>query len=127
MIISDATGRLLENIVVYNTAHHFKGDTNYRVTKYENGGTEVDMVVLDRSSSNQLARLYEIKLSSKVYPNGQCRQICSNEISDFFSKERGGKSFDIERYVLYTGKGTDVTYNGMLIHYVNIEDYLLGL
>lgn len=114
-------GDIIENIVYYYTAKKFE-NTCYSVFKYRTAdNAEFDVVVANQETG--AAELYEVKRSSAIVQK-QARHLLNKETI---------KRFKLEKYpiiasktVLYGGKTQDVEFDGELIKYKNVQEYLLG-
>lgn len=116
-ILEEVRGRMLEDIVLYETKRSL-GDT-HEVFKYKFGDNEgeFDMVVYDREQ--RVCRVYEVKHSSKQVP-AQAKHLLE-EVKVRLVEERYAPVE--ERCVLYLGD-TDLS---QPIHYRNVEEYLKEL
>lgn len=115
-ILDEVKGRMLEEIVLYET---MKQTESFAETfKYQFAAGEFDMVVYDKNSHS--CRIYEIKHSSEI-ADEQCRHL--NDLNKCSAVEsKFGKI--VGKYVLYRGK-TDIG-DGNII-YLNVSEYLKGL
>jgi hypothetical protein len=111
---SEVRGRMLEDIVLYETS---VARPDRRVFKLQFSRGEFDMVVLDASTLE--ADVYEVKHSDKVEPL-QARHLADPELLGQFEAKFGPVR---SRTVLY--RGPDTEKGG--ISWRNVESYLRGL
>lgn len=114
-ILEDVKGRMLEDIVLFETKKVlYKKD----VFKFKfNMGGEFDMVIYDRV--NNTCEIYEIKHSKKIVER-QKRYLLDQEKCNII-EQLYGKITD--KFILY--RGDYIEDNG--IKYCNVEDYLIKL
>ena len=123
IILHDVSGRLLEDIIQYDTYLATSGNsevkfiTEFRWEKYRSA--EIDMVVVKDCG----CELYEIKNSDKIVKN-QSRWLRNTEVINEVSRLYGKV---IKRAVIYRGKSEVVNIEGTDIEYINAEGYLEGL
>lgn len=115
-ILDDVKGRMLEEIVLYESKRKLK--KNYEVFKLEFVDGEFDMVVMNKETYE--CKIYEIK-HSKVKDSNQYRHITNEERCKetelYFGKIIG-------KYVLYRGEDEKLE-NG--VHYLNVSEYLKSI
>lgn len=110
---SDVKGRMLEEIVLYQTSL-----TNPNTFKLLFPVGEFDMVSID--DVNKSAAVYEIKHSSSIFDN-QYRHISNNENSKLFEKHY----YPIKsKTVLYLGNNKKLDTD---INYINVSEYLKSI
>lgn len=114
-ILDDVKGRMLEDIVLFETK---KATSNEDVFKYKfDGGGEYDMVIYNRQ--NNTCRIYEVKHSNEVAAR-QRRYLEDTQKCEMIEKIYGRIT---GKYVLYRGENVVVGD----VQYKNVEEYLLGL
>ena len=114
-LLSDIKGRMLEEIVLYETKH-FASEFK-KVFKLSFAAGEIDMVVLDEE--NESTSLYEIKYSSIIDKN-QYRHLVNEDVNNKIER----LFYPIKnRYVIYNGESQRVDD----IIYINVVDYLTSL
>lgn len=114
-ILDDVKGRMLEDIVLFETK---KATSNEDVFKYKfDGGGEYDMVIYNRQ--NNTCRIYEVKHSNEVAAR-QRRYLEDAQKCEMIEKIYGRIT---GKYVLYRGENVVVGD----VQYKNVEEYLLGL
>lgn len=111
-ILNEVKGRMLEEIVLYETMKALKNKAEVFKLQFIVG--EFDMVVSD--VKNCCCKIYEIKHSTEVVEN-QYRHLIDEEKCRKTEQRFGAIK---GKYVLYRG----VTQNQGDIHYVNVEEYL---
>ena len=112
-LLSDVKGRMIENIVLYETS--LKNEDTFKF--YFSVYGEYDMVTLD--IDNHQSDIYEIKHSS-VIDEKQYRFLIDGELQNTFEK----KYYPVNhKRVLYLGEDTKVDD----IEYINIETYLASI
>lgn len=115
-ILDEVKGRMLEEIVLYETMRKLK--KNHKVFKLEFLEGEFDMVIMDKKTYG--CKLYEIKHSDVVDPN-QYRHLVNDDyckgVEWSFGAIKG-------KYVLYRGEGKTLS-NG--VRYLNVVEYLKSL
>ena len=112
-ILEDVRGRMMEDIVLYETALKYpKGD----VCRVDLGdGRDIDMLIYD--AENDTCSIFEIKHSTSAAP-AQYRIITDEEICEKITRKFGSIS---RRAVIYRGPSfTDAA--GM--EYIRVEEYL---
>ncbi|MBQ0026243.1 MAG: AAA family ATPase [Lachnospiraceae bacterium] len=114
-ILEDVKGRMLEDIVLFETSHAGRNGDVFKF-KFDDGG-EIDMVVYSRGTNT--CRLYEIKHSDKSDKNQS--KYLRDEARLALIKQRFGEISD--RCVIYRGKSKTAGD----IKYINVEEYLKGL
>lgn len=115
-ILNEVKGRMLEEIVLYETMK--KLNERYSVFKLSFLVGEFDMVVYDKQE--HCCDIYEIKHSDKMVYD-QTRHLTDEEKIALTERRFG----EIKgRYVLYRGETAE---NEMGILYRNVSDYLKGL
>ena len=115
-ILEDVRGIMLEDIVLLETKNALTD--RYLVSKLRFGAGEYDMIIYDRDADQ--CELYEIKHSSEIDTH-QWRHLMDSEKLQTVERRFGTIA---GRYVLYTGKDTNLE-NG--IQYRNVEAYLKQL
>lgn len=115
-ILEDVCGRLMEEIVLLETAK--ASPKTKRVFKLLLGRGEFDMVIYD--SQNNSCELYEIKHSNKVVPE-QYHVLLDSERCQEAERRFGSIA---KRCVLYCGEDYE-TNDGVI--YLNVEKYLKTL
>ena len=113
-ILSDIQGRMMEDIVLLETKMAFP---KCEVFKLVFARGEFDMVVFNPDTAS--CALYEIKHSSEVV-EAQYQHLIDEEkcaATEFRFGTITGK------YVIYRGQTQDIND----IHYLNVEEYLMGL
>ena len=111
-LLSDIKGKMLEEIVLYQTS--IKNKETFMIM-YPAG--EIDMVCID--DKKEKSSIYEIKYSSEIHQN-QYRHLKNEEYCDII--ERAYYPID-SKVVLYRGNNQIVDN----INYQNVEDYLKSL
>ena len=115
-IIEDIQGRMLEDIVFYETKRSAKRSQDVFKLKFAAG--EFDMVIYDKNTNT--CKAYEVKHSTEYIPQ-QAKHLLNEEKTEL-TEQRFGKI--TKKCVLYRGKNfTDE--NG--IEYKNVEEYLSEL
>ena len=114
LIDNEVKGRMLEDIVLFETASSLRGK---KVFKLQFDAGEFDMVVVDEDLS--ACELYEIKHSKAMDPS-QSRHLMDEEKLSFARRQYGSIQ---KRAVLYLGPNSK---NGDIL-YLNIEEYLKSL
>lgn len=119
-IIEDLEGRLLEDTVIINFIQKYSDI--YDIFKFSSSdmNKEVDIVIYNKKTS-ELA-LFEVKRSDKIVEN-QYRWLVDQGINDYLDPRYGHIT---ARYVLYTGKNTDIQTDKYKIYYRNISSFLLN-
>lgn len=117
-LLEDIEGRLIEEALIVNWQKLYP---EYRVYRYTEFGKEIDIVV--ENNKGELA-LFEVKRSSIMYPEGQARWLIDNSIQE--GLEHQGRRKIQTRYVLYNGDNNNISYNGYMIRYRNITDFMLS-
>ena len=115
-ILDEIKGRMLEEIVLYETIK--KMGTQYEVFKLVFAAGEFDMVVYDKE--NHICRIYEIKHSTEAVPE-QCRHLIDSEKCGITGNRFGTIA---SKSVLYRGESM---VNEQGIEYVNVSCYLKEL
>lgn len=112
-ILSDVKGKMLEDIILYETKASL--GPSYEVFQYRFlSGGEFDMVVSD--TENLVSYLFEIKHSNKIVKN-QAKNLLDAKKTEIVQYRYGKIK---KKYILY--KGNDDRMDD--IDYVNIEEYL---
>lgn len=115
-ILEDVKGRMLEDIVLFETSSCASKSEDVFRFKFDEGG-EYDMVIYDKDSDS--CKIYEMKHSDKVDEH-QTRYLSDEDklklIAHRFGEIKG-------KYVIYRGKSKTVAD----VQYVNAEEYLKGL
>lgn len=115
-ILEDVRGRMMEEIVLLETAKSAKN--KQRIFRLKFAGAEFDMVVFDGETNT--CECYEVKHSDQIVEKQM--QYLTNQS---FIKETEGKYGSVtKRCVIYRGPNT-ILENGVV--YSNIEEYLRGL
>jgi len=115
-IIEDIQGRMLEDIVYFETKRVAKKNQDVFKLRFASG--EYDMVVYDKQTNT--CQTYEVKHSQEYVPQ-QAKNLMDEEKSEL-TELRFGKI--TRKCVLYRGK-TLIGENG--IEYKNVEEYLCEL
>lgn len=116
-ILEEVRGRMLEDIVLIETAKALK-PSRYKVFKLQFDRGEYDMVVYDKQE--HCCDIYEVKHSDKMVYD-QAKHLMDEEKSTLTERRFG----EIKgRYVLYRGETSE---NEMGILYRNVSEYLKGL
>ena len=115
-ILNEVKGRMLEEIVLYETMR--KLQKTAEVFKLQFASGEFDMVVMDKDSYE--CKIYEIKHATTADKN-QYKHLIDGEKCAMVEKSFGKIT---GKYVLYRGSG-GVTTAG--IEYLNVSEYLKGL
>lgn len=115
-ILDEVRGRMLEEIVIYETIR--KMGKEFEVFKLQFDVGEFDMVVFNKQEST--CKIYEIKHSDKQIDN-QYKNIVDLEKCKI-TEEIYGEITD--RIVLYNGKDISLD-NG--VKYINVSEYLKSL
>ena len=117
-ILSEIKGRMLEDIVLLDTAEALAGKKiEAEVFKLEFSVGEIDMVIC--YPDDEYCEIYEIKHSSIIDPM-QYRHLIDKKKCELIEHRYG----EIKgKYVVYSGENCIV--DG--ITYVNVESYLNGL
>ncbi len=114
-ILEDVKGRMLEDIVLFETSAARRSSDVFKF-KFDDGG-EIDMVIYNRHTNT--CNLYEIKHSDKSDKNQS--KYLRDEARLTLIASRFGEITD--RCVIYRGK----TKKAGDIKYINVEEYLKGL
>lgn len=114
-ILNEVKGRMLEEIVLYETMR--KLQKTAEVFKLQFASGEFDMVVMDKDSYE--CKIYEIKHAMTADEN-QYKHLIDGEKCAMVEKSFGKIT---GKYVLY--RGSDETTAG--IEYLNVSEYLKGL
>lgn len=115
-ILEDVRGRMMEEIVLLETAKSAKN--KQRIFRLKFAGAEFDMVVFDGETNT--CECYEVKHSDQIVEKQM--QYLTNQS---FIKETEGKYGSVtKRCVIYRGPNT-ILENGVV--YSNVEEYLRGL
>ena len=114
-ILNEVKGRMLEEIVLYETMR--KLQKTAEVFKLQFASGEFDMVVMDKDSYE--CKIYEIKHATTADKN-QYKHLIDGEKCAMVEKSFGKIT---GKYVLY--RGSDETTAG--IEYLNVSEYLKGL
>ena len=115
-IIEDIQGRMLEDIVFYETKRSAKRSEDVFKLKFAVG--EFDMVVYEKNTNT--CQVYEVKHSVEYSPQ-QAKHLLNEEKTEL-TEQRFGKI--TKKCVLYRGK-TMIDDSG--IEFKNVEDYLCEL
>lgn len=115
-IIEDIQGRMLEDVVYFETKRVAKKNQDVFKLRFASG--EYDMVVYDKQTNT--CQAYEVKHSLEYVPQ-QAKNLINEEKSEL-TEQRFGKI--TRKCVLYRGK-TLTDENG--IEYKNVEEYLCEL
>ena len=116
IILNDVKGRMLEDIVLFETRNKLKNSTIFKYQSITRG--EYDMVNYNKDSHT--CSLYEIKHSAKISFDNQSKFLRNEELLAVVKKQVG----DIDdKYVLYRGEDKDIED----IKYRNVEQYLTQL
>ena len=113
-ILEDVRGRMLEDIVLFETSKAIN-NKRYKIFKLRFDAGEFDMVIYDREEN--VCGIYEIKHSDKVNEN-QYRHLI-NEEKCKLTERRFGRI--MRKIVLYRGENFE-TEDGIVYH--NVEKYL---
>lgn len=116
-ILEEVRGRMLEDIVLIETAKTLK-PSRYDVFKLQFDRGEYDMVVYDKQ--NHCCDIYEVKHSDKMVYDQAKHLMDEGKIA--LTERRFGEVRG--RYVLYRGETSE---NEMGILYRNVSEYLKGL
>ncbi len=117
-ILEEVRGRMLEDIVLIETAKALK-PSKYKVFKLQFDRGEYDMVVYDKQ--NHCCDIYEIKHSDKMVYD-QAKHLMDEE-KKTLTEKRFGKIKG--RYILYRGETKNNEQMGII--YRNVSEYLKGL
>ena len=118
-ILEDVRGRMLEDIVLFETVRSLPRGT--RAFKLLFAAGEIDMVVYD--ANDLTCRLYEVKHSTKRDPMQYRHLTDPDKLAAI--KHRYGEV--ISGTVLYRGEPCSVESDASVIEYMNVEDYLRAL
>ena len=118
-ILEDVRGRMLEDIVLLETARTLPREK--RAFKLMFAAGEIDMIVYD--AEQLTCRLYEVKHSDQK-DHLQYRHLIDEEKCRAIEHKYGEI---ISRTVLYRGEHDTVKDGEFTIEYENIEEYLKGL
>ncbi len=113
-ILDEVKGRMLEEIVLYETTERLKGKAE--VFKLQFAVGEFDMVIYD--SQTKTCKIFEIKHSTEQTPE-QYKHLIDEEKCKKTEEKYGEIT---GKYVLY--RGSEIVING--VQYINISDYLRG-
>ena len=116
-ILQEVRGRMLEDIVLIDTAKALKGQP-YKVFKLQFTAGEFDMVVYN--TQEHCCDIYEVKHSAEMVAD-QSKHLRDEE-KIFLTEKRFGEVKD--RFVLYRGANAE---NEDGIIYKNVAEYLKGL
>lgn len=117
-VMSDTNGKLLEQLILYETSLSLMSNKSITIDKYDNIG-EIDMVVYDDSC----CQLYEIKWSQERNKH-QARWLLNNDVIQDVQKKYGTIK---SRNIIYNGETKKEQYGDITIHYINATQYLLSL
>lgn len=115
-ILEDVKGRMMEDIVLLETAGASARNSDVFKFKFDEGG-EYDMVIYDPQTDT--CSIFEVKHSERTDPK-QTRYLRDETRLAVISHRYGKIS---GRYVIY--RGAPCTVDG--IEYVNVEEYLISL
>lgn len=115
-ILDEIKGRMLEEIVLFETANKLKGKCD--VFKYVFASGEFDMVIYDRKENT--CKIYEIKHSKEIIKD-QCRHLLDEDKCKRTERIYGCIT---SKCVLYRGEDTDSEYG---IRYLNVSKFLKEL
>lgn len=118
-ILQDIRGRMLEDIVLFETSQVLP--RNSRAFKLRFNVGEIDMVIYDKDSLT--CRLFEVKHSDKTDPL-QYRHLIDEDKTAAIEHKYGRI---ISRTVLYRGRSCTIKDGDNIIEYINVEDYLENL
>ena len=121
-ILDEVRGRMLEDIVLYETARVLpRGKRAFKLMVETEAGSygEFDLAIYD--SERDECQLFEVKHSTERVPEEQCRHLANGEMIASCER-RFGKV--VSRTVLYRGEDAEVEGG---ITYRNVETYLKGL
>ena len=118
VILEDVRGRMMEDIILLDTARALQGDKNKRAFKLILRRSEVDMVIYDAASDS--CDLFEIKHSEEIAAR-QYHVLEDEEALKSIEDKYGSIS---GRYIIYRGPAKLLD-NG--IEYINAETYLKSL
>lgn len=115
-ILSDIKGRMLEDIVLFETKLSLPKYSVFKYVSFQNG--EVDMVIYDIETNS--FDMYEIKHTSSVSFDQQTKHLRNEDLVNGLKRIYGELS---TKNVLYNG--TDDNKDN--IHYINVVNYLKSL
>lgn len=115
-ILDDVKGRMLEEIVLFETINKIKDD--FEVFKYVFARGEFDMVIYNKNEHT--CKIYEVKHSQEVV-NEQYKNLIDEEMCKM-TENKFGKITN--KYVLY--RGNDLTLD-LGIEYLNVSNFLKKL
>ena len=118
IVLDSVRGRILEEIVLYETAEALGRDRTVARFRFGIRGGEFDMAVHDTRTGR--TAVFEVKHSARVSPS-QRRHLSDPEK---VASVEGRLGPVVGRYVLYRGEG-GMTEDG--VGYLNVEEYLKGL
>lgn len=115
-ILDDVKGRMLEEIVLFETISKFKD--GFEVFKYRFARGEFDMVIYNKNEHS--CRIFEIKHSQEIV-----KEQCKNLLDEEMCKATENKFGEItNKSVIYRGNDT-ITELG--IEYLNVSNFLRSL
>lgn len=118
-VLSDTNGKLLEQLILYETSLSMMSNNSIIIDKYDDLG-EIDMVVHNNYSC---CKLYEIKWS-KERNQHQARWLLNNDVIQAVQRKYGTIK---SRNIIYNGETRKEQYGDITINYINATQYLLSL
>ena len=115
-ILDDVKGRMLEEIVLFETIS--KLEDGFDVFKYSFARGEFDMVIYNKNEHS--CKIFEIKHSQEIV-----KEQCKNLLDEDMCKVAKNKFGEItNKYVLYRGKNTMTDFG---VEYLNVSNFLRNL